>query len=64
MAVELADHNLLFIGEIFLVKQRKANGIIYLPDRSDLPNRRLAFRLEIRLADVLDIISLDLVFVI
>ena len=38
--------------------------IIYLPDRSDLPNRRLAFRLEIRLADVLDIISLDLVFVI
>lgn len=38
--------------------------IIYLPQSSDLPNRRLAFRLEVKLADVLDIISLDLVFVI
>lgn len=38
--------------------------ITYLPLTSDLPNRRLNFRLEVRLADVLDIIALDLVFVI
>lgn len=38
--------------------------IIYLPLASDLPNRKLAFRLEIQIADVLDLIMLDLVFVI
>jgi uncharacterized protein len=38
--------------------------ITYLPLASDLPNRKLAFRLEVKIADVLDIIMLDLVFVI
>lgn len=38
--------------------------IVYLPLASDLPNRKLAFRLEIQIADVLDLIMLDLVFVI
>ena len=37
--------------------------IVYLPAASDLPNRRLNFRLEVGLADVLDLIFLDLVFV-
>lgn len=38
--------------------------IVFLPLVSDLPNRKLAFRLEVQIADVLDLIMLDLVFVI
>lgn len=38
--------------------------IVFLPDISDLVTRKLAFRLEVNIADVLDLISLDLVFVI
>lgn len=41
-----------------------AGKITYLPLASDLPNRKLAFRLEVQIADVLDLIMLDLVFVI
>lgn len=38
--------------------------IEYLPLQSDLPNRKLAFRLEVKIPDVLDVISVDLVFAI
>lgn len=38
--------------------------IEYLPLASDLPNRKLAFRLEVKIPDVLDVISVDLVFAI
>jgi phage tail sheath protein FI len=37
--------------------------IEYMPLASDLPNRKLAFRLEVKIPDVLDVISVDLVFV-
>ena len=39
-----------------------SGNIVYLPLLSDLPNRKIAFRLEVKIADVLDLIMLDLVF--
>lgn len=36
--------------------------MVFVPEKSDIPNRKLAFRLEVRIADVLDVIYTDLIY--